>query len=351
MTEANAVAVTDQAVRRGMTAGKIIAGAVLASAAGVAAAEMFKLPVNTSAPGDMVLRRHGRTHMTSRRTGDGPTVVFENGLGTPLTAWSWVVQRLRDDVPFVTYDRPGIGWSHSAPPDWRRDYPADLHDLLGLCNARPPFILVGHSIGGLLIRIFADRYPELVGGLVFVDPSSPQQYERSQAARDGLLAFKEHVDRMKARSAFRLPLPETWTAPMRRLPDQVAAPSVRAMGRHAALRATRHETDLSESSWAEGAALLTSTPHPVAVVTSGVVRRADPDYVRLVEEIADLSEISHTDVVDDADHMSLLCDRGHAAQVADAIQWVVDKCPRPPLPDSDTAPFTTTETTPCDLES
>jgi pimeloyl-ACP methyl ester carboxylesterase len=351
MTEAHALSTVRSAARRLPSAATFLAGTVLTAAAGIAVAEAFKLPVDTSAPSLMVTQRHGRTHV-SRRHGDGPTVLFESGLCTPLTAWGWIVQRLPDDLPFLTYDRPGVGWSHSARPAWRRDYPTILIELLRVMNARPPYILVGHSVGGLLIRIFADRFPELVGGLVFVDPSPPHQYDRSQAAQDSLQALRDEVSRVAVRTALRLPPPASWTAPLRHLPDQLIDPSMRAMGRYAALRSARHEIDLSASSWSDEAARLTSTPHPVAVVTSGAVRKADPGYARLADDFADLSTISRTEVIDDADHMSLLCDRGHAAQVADAIQWVVDKCPRPQAPDgddapvSDPAPLATMETTP-----
>lgn len=317
---------------RGLRPGTVIAGTVLASAAGVAVAETFKLPVDTSAPGLMVLHNRRRIHV-SRRAGGGPTVVFESGLGVPLTAWSWVVQNLPEDVAFLAYDRPGIGWSHTAAQSWRSDYPSPLRRLLRTMNVQPPLILVGHSIGGLLSRIFAEQHPDLVGGMVFVDPSPPRQYERPRAA-EGLIRYRDQVARLSARSMLGLPLPSSWTGPMRRLPEPVTEASVRAISRYAALRATRREMDLSASQWADGAARLTHTPHPVAVVTSGAVRQADPDYPGFADEFASLSETNHTDVVDDADHMSLLCDRGHAARVAAAIQWVIDKSPRPPLDDA-----------------
>ena len=349
MTEAHVVRTAHRAARRLPSAATFLTGTVLTAAAGIALSETFKLPVDSSAPSLMVMQRHGRTHV-SQRHGDGPTVVFESGMCTPLTAWAWIVRQLPDEVPFLTYDRPGVGWSHSARRDWREDYPLILLDLLGLMNARPPYILVGHSVGGLLVRVFAQRFPELVGGLVFVDPSPPYQNERSRVAREGIQAVREEIDRIALRCALRLPAPESLKAPMRRLPDQLVGPSVRAVGRYAALRAARHEIDLSVSSWSDEAARLTSTPHPVALVTSGGSRKADPDYGRLADDFADLSELSRNTVIDEADHMSLLCDRGHAAQVADAIQWAVDKCPRPSSPDSAATPvtdvLTTTEATP-----
>lgn len=323
---------------RSLRPGTLIAGTVLASAAGAAVAETFKLPVDTSAPGLMVLQDRGRIHV-GRRAGGGPTVVFESGLGVPHTAWSWVIQNLPEEVAFLAYDRPGIGWSHTAPQSWRRDYPSPLQQLLRTMNVRPPLILVGHSIGGLLSRILADQHPDLVGGMVFVDPSPPRQYQRPGAA-EGLTRYHDQVARFSARRLLGLPLPSSWTGPMRRLPEPVAEASVRAISRYAALRATRREIDLSASEWADGAARLTRTPHPVAVVTSGAVRRADPDYAGYVDEFAGLSDISHTDVVDDATHMSLLCDREHAVRVADAIRWVIASA-RPPVDDAITRSTTT----------
>ena len=313
--------------------GTLVGSAVFAAATACAAAEAFKIPLDTSAPYSMVLTSHGRAHVSSRGGDNGPTVIFENGLGTPLTAWSWALRGLPDDMPFLTYDRPGSGWSHTAPASWRDDYPSGLAELLSICGARPPFILVGHSVGGLLMRMFAKRFPDKIAGMVFVDPSPPHQYERSQAARDGLQALKDEMDRLVIRGALRLPTPQTWKGPMRRLPEVLVAPSVRAVGRFASLRAARREIDLSATTWADGAAELTSVQCPVAVVTSEGLRAADPDYSRMAGEIAALSDVNRLDVVDGASHMSLLTESLHANRVTEAIQWVRDKVEHPATAD------------------
>ena len=101
-----------------------------------------------------------------------PTVVFENGLGTPLVSWIRVQDEIAKDTRTVTYDRAGLGRSKASDEDptaaiiTRR-----LHALLGQLGAPPPYVLVGHSYGGPLIQFYAATYPKEVAGLVLVDPT------------------------------------------------------------------------------------------------------------------------------------------------------------------------------------
>jgi pimeloyl-ACP methyl ester carboxylesterase len=102
-----------------------------------------------------------------------PTIVFESGLGTPGTGdFAKVLPLLPRDVRTVRYDRPGLGGSaddgESPTP---RHIATVLHDALAAAGVTPPYVLVGHSLGGTRIRMFAGVYPNEVAGLVFVDPT------------------------------------------------------------------------------------------------------------------------------------------------------------------------------------
>jgi len=100
------------------------------------------------------------------------TVVFENGAGGPLEHWGKVQPEVSRFARTVTYDRAGNGLSEDgpAPRDGRR-IATELHRALRQADIAPPYILVGHSLGGLYIRIFAGLYPDDVAGLVLVDPT------------------------------------------------------------------------------------------------------------------------------------------------------------------------------------
>jgi pimeloyl-ACP methyl ester carboxylesterase len=102
-----------------------------------------------------------------------PTIVFESGLGTPGTGdFAHVLPLLPGDLRTVRYDRPGLGGSaddgESPTP---RHIASVLRDALAAAGVMPPYVLVGHSLGGTRIRMFAGIYPNEVAGLVFVDPT------------------------------------------------------------------------------------------------------------------------------------------------------------------------------------
>ncbi len=101
-----------------------------------------------------------------------PTVVFENGLGTPLVSWIRVQDEIAKDTRTVTYDRAGLGRSKASDEDpTAATITRRLHGLLGQLGAPPPYVLVGHSYGGPLIQFYAATYPNEVAGLVLVDPT------------------------------------------------------------------------------------------------------------------------------------------------------------------------------------
>ncbi|OZM73082.1 hypothetical protein CFN78_12765 [Amycolatopsis antarctica] len=137
-------------------------------------------------PGELVRVGGQDVHVLARRQGEGPTVVFENAMMCPSPEWAWVAGRLGPDVPYVAYDRPGTGWSSPAGPQSAKDLSARLLNLLTTLGMHTPYILVGHSVGGLLIRDFARRYPDSSAGLVFVDSSHPDQLARSAQQRNDL---------------------------------------------------------------------------------------------------------------------------------------------------------------------
>jgi pimeloyl-ACP methyl ester carboxylesterase len=107
----------------------------------------------------------------NRKSGQ-PVVVFESGLGTPMDNWDRVLNGVLALAPLVTYDRPGIGESE---PDNKTPTIKNVSDklikILNTLSIAPPYILVGHSLGGAYVRGFAAYYPELLAGLIIIDPA------------------------------------------------------------------------------------------------------------------------------------------------------------------------------------
>jgi pimeloyl-ACP methyl ester carboxylesterase len=131
-----------------------------------------------------------------------PTVVFVSGLGEGVEAWQPVQPQVARFARTVSYDRAGLGRSamEEARPTFQR-VATQLHTLLQNAGIKPPYVLVGHSIGGPHIRMFAGLYPGEVAGLVFVDPTDFTQTRADQLAiwtalgsgEAGLKAFDESI--------------------------------------------------------------------------------------------------------------------------------------------------------------
>lgn len=130
-------------------------------------------------PGELVEFGGARSHLDCAGEGS-PTVVLEAGLGVAGSRiWSRVRPGIAADTRVCSYDRAGILWSEAREEPRSADRIArELHRLLEAASVSPPYVLVGHSLGGLLARVYADRHPADVAGLVLVDPSHPGQADR-----------------------------------------------------------------------------------------------------------------------------------------------------------------------------
>lgn len=100
------------------------------------------------------------------------TVIFESGFGTDLRAWRKVAPEVAQVAQTVAYSRAGYGGSDPRPePRTFEQNTIELEQLIAAAKLTPPFILVGHSYGGLLVRAYATRHPDQVAGMVLVDPT------------------------------------------------------------------------------------------------------------------------------------------------------------------------------------
>lgn len=135
-------------------------------------------PVYTK-PQHLVDIDHGRRLNIYCRGSGAPTVVFDAGLGESTSTWGLVQPAIAVKTRTCSYDRAGLGFSDPATrPGTTLNIADDLHRLLQAAHIAPPYILVGHSSAGMNVRVFADRYPKEVVGLVLIDPSHEDQSQR-----------------------------------------------------------------------------------------------------------------------------------------------------------------------------
>lgn len=112
-------------------------------------------------------------HCTGQAAASQPTVILEAGAGDFSVEWSLVQPGVARFARVCSYDRAGMGWSDLGPrPRTMHQIVNELHTLLDRGGVQPPLVLVGHSYGGWLVRLYASTYPADVAGLVLVEPGA-----------------------------------------------------------------------------------------------------------------------------------------------------------------------------------
>jgi pimeloyl-ACP methyl ester carboxylesterase len=138
-------------------------------------------------PGQFVDLDGRRIHMLVMGHDTGKSTVFlESGIAGYSSDWAWVQNELAASTQVVAYDRAGLGWSDPAPePQDARQSAMDLHAALQTAQIQGPYVVVGHSYGGLVVRAFTDLYPGEVVGMALVDASHPDQWAATPVSRGG----------------------------------------------------------------------------------------------------------------------------------------------------------------------
>lgn len=141
---------------------------------------------NLPAPGHLIDVGGFKMHIYCIGEGS-PTVILETLSGGTSSYWGWVQPEVANKTRVCVYDRAGRGWSEPDPePITLGRTVRNLHALLTNANVDGPYLLVGHSIGGIYVRQFAAAYPQEVVGMVLVDASHPDQFERyPEMAKEG----------------------------------------------------------------------------------------------------------------------------------------------------------------------
>jgi pimeloyl-ACP methyl ester carboxylesterase len=252
----------------------------------------------------------------------GPTVVLLPGAGGSASSWGWIEPAVARDTRVCVFDRAGRGWSDSAPaPQDGRALAADLHALLERGQVPGPYVLAGHSFGGLLALTYAAEYPRDVAGMVLLDSTHPDMFTRLSTyptfynVYHRVLALFPSLARLGiARLAYR--------ANYDSLP-RAARNTERVFSCTA--RKARSERD----EWTEAPALMqqahelkTLGSRPLIVLTAA--RGAQDGWLPMQAELARLSSNSVQRVLQDANHQSLVESQTVAVPVNQAIHDVVE---------------------------
>lgn len=152
-------------------------------------------------PGELVDIGSHRLHI--RCAGQGmPTVIFDAALGGSSLSWSLVQPAIARVTRACSYDRAGFGWSDAGPmPRTAGRIVDELYELLRVDAVPRPYLLVGHSFGGLVMRLFTSRHPDDVAGLVLIEPAIPEEWVNPTEEQRALIARGVRLCRYGATAA------------------------------------------------------------------------------------------------------------------------------------------------------
>jgi pimeloyl-ACP methyl ester carboxylesterase len=275
-----------------------------------------------------------------------PTVVMDAGLGDFSLSWVLVQPRAAELTRICVYDRAGLGWSERGPrPRTAQNIAEELHILLTEAGIDGPYVLVGHSAGGMYVRVYAHRYPDEVVGMVLVDTSHEEQSLRFPEA------FAEADQRFMAQMAQSLLVPRVLNSigilasspqdyPDQYLPQLPEA--TKAVYKGVILSGTRYFETVAEhyASWeantAEARAMQITTlgDIPLVVLTQGdftvpdaygmsaeEVQQAQEAWYKMQAEVAALSSNGKQVIAEQSGHYIQL---DQPDLVIDAIREVVE---------------------------
>ena len=274
-------------------------------------------------PGELIdVGGHG-LHLSCTGSGS-PTVVLEPGGGGMSSSLGWIAPAVARDTRVCVYDRAGRGWSE--PADKAQDgtqIATDLHALLQRGNVPGPYVLAGHSFGGLYVLTFAARYPDEVAGMVLVDSTAPASAEKP-AASPGDRGTSDIMDRVSALVSMsaRLGLGRLYGQfDYGSLPPQSRDEARASVATASQVRSTIDEYIQARASMEQAASLNDFADKPLVVLTAGSGH--DAAWSAAQTDLATLSTKSVHRVIDDATHESLIANEEDAAATTQAILDVV----------------------------
>jgi pimeloyl-ACP methyl ester carboxylesterase len=279
-------------------------------------------------PGQMINIGGRRIHLQVSGQDQGqPTVILEAGIAGFSSNYYWVQTELSKTNRVVAYDRAGLGWSDPAPePQDAQQSAKDLYAALQKAGITGPYVIAGHSYGGLVVRAFRDLYPDQTVGMVLIDASNPDQWVRmpvsfdsSKMAGVGNLVFG-FLSRFGIVRFFHME-----SALYSGLPEQQAAEMEANLARPLAWK-TSGDTILI---WNERIRPQINQASSLGDMPLGVISVTDQPFngetlTQLQDELVTLSSNSLHYTEQGATHESLVAEQGHALTVARIIRQVLE---------------------------
>jgi pimeloyl-ACP methyl ester carboxylesterase len=281
-------------------------------------------------PGEMVDVGGYSLHINCVGQGS-PTVILDAGSGLFSAQWVRVQRQVSDTTRVCAYDRAGMGWSEMGPdPRDAKQITSELHTLLGKAGIEGPYVLVGHSFGGMYMQTYAARYPDEVAGVGLVDSSTdPDQFSQRPEAQDSNEPQKQtsSVSSQLVRLGVSLPARLGIVRLLSNLdPAPPELPQQQRAQTDALTPSTREFTTFVLELLAPTQTLRLGTPgslgnKPLAVLTAP--KQAEPGWLKHQDKLATLSSNSIHRVVKGATHESLLYEKRDAQATSAAIVEVV----------------------------
>jgi len=274
---------------------------------------------NNPPPGSLVELNGRKVHVLCAGEGS-PTVILEAGLPGSSLTWMSVFSEIAELTRVCAYDRPGYGWSQpTTSPRTAETIVQELRVLLQSTDTQPPYILVGHSFGGLLMQLYATRFPNEFTGMVLVDSSHPDQAHRTldlQEIDTISFAMKTLGPIGIVRLLFPVPAgnPESRDVSVREQERELLMTS------RTLWTATREMSGLRESLRQVTESTVDLGSKPLVVLSEG--RRRAESWQALQEDLSRMSTNSEWQVVDGAGHF---VQHDQPDVVVDAVRRVIEK--------------------------
>lgn len=277
-------------------------------------------------PGQLVDIGGRRLHLNIMgEDNGGPTVILEAGMVSFSSNWAWVQPEVAKVARVVAVDRAGLGWSDPGPkPRDAGQSARELHTALEKLGVSGPYVLAGHSYGGLAVRAFAALYRDEVAGMVLVDGSHPDQWVR-MGVSSKVVGTSNHVSGLLARfGLFRI-----FKSEFKLLASGLPAPQYDELMALASASQALASAGDSLFVWdsisrplVNAAGSLGDLPLIVLSVTNQP--RMGAKLTELQAELPSLSTNSDHITVQGAYHEGLVAQEKHARVVTDAILRVVE---------------------------
>jgi pimeloyl-ACP methyl ester carboxylesterase len=266
-----------------------------------------------------------RLHLSCTGSGS-PTVVLQPGGGDFSSVWARIAPAVAAHTRVCVYDRPGRGWSETTDsPQDATQVATDLHTLLQRAHVPGPYVLAGHSFGGLYVLTHADRYPDDVVGMVLIDSTNPAtQAVPANAKAYDTSSYDAATSRVAALGAAAARVGLTRLLGTLGYGDLPPQPRDEIRAKTATADYASGWIDefvQANASGAEAVMLTGLGAKPLVVLTAGAETDATHDAAQ--NKLATLSSDSSHRVVQGASHIGLITDERYAKATTQAILDVV----------------------------